>query len=645
MIQFIRRFFDSKFGIPVTLGFLALIAVAFASADISGTGTFGGLSGGDRIAVVGDQKIGTADLSRSATNALDQVRQQDPTLTMPAFLAQGGLDEVLDQLIDRTAIAEFARSLGLRAGDNLVNSEIVQIGAFRGPDGNFSQDIYRAAIAQQGLNDAQVRADLGEGLLAQQILVPAAFGARMPDKLVSQYAALLAESRQGTIGVVPSELYAPTAAPTAAQLQAHYERNRESYIRPERRAVRYATFDAEAVAGSAEPTDAAIAARYQQDRAQYAPSESRRVSQLIVPTQQAANSLRQQVAGGQSLAAAASQAGFEVASIGPVTREQLAAQTSAAVAQAAFAADEGAVAAPARSGLGWHVVRVDQVERTAGRTLAQAREEIATALREDNRRRAIAELSASIEERLDDGESLADIAREIGAELQATRPITANGLVYGTTEQAPQVLAPALQTLFQMEEGEPQIAEVVAGETFLMFEVSEITPSATAPLREIRADVTADWRLTQGLARARAAADRILARVRRGGTLAEAMRAENPRLTDLDPIDLSRADLAQQGGRVPPPLALLFSMAEGTSKRLEAPGKSGWFLVDLDQIETGTVGRDNPLYAQARVELGQALGREYADQFRAAIRDAVGVERNETGIDAVRRQLSGAGAN
>jgi peptidyl-prolyl cis-trans isomerase D len=645
MIQFIRRFFDSKFGIPVTLGFLALIAVAFASADISGTGTFGGLSGGDRVAVVGDQKIGTADLSRSATNALDQVRQQNPSLSMPAFLAQGGLEEVLDQIIDRAAIAEFARSFGLRAGDNLVNSEIVQIGAFRGPDGNFSQEIYRAAIAQQGLNDAQVRADLGEGLLAQQILVPAAFGARMPDKLVSQYAALLAESRQGTIGVVPSALYAPTAAPTAAQLQAHYERNRANYIRPERRVIRFATFDAEAVAGSAEPTDAAIAARYQQDRARYAASESRTVSQLIVPTQQAANALRQQVAGGQSLAAAASQAGFQVAAIGPVTREQLAAQTSAAVAQAAFAANEGTVAAPARSGLGWHVVRVDQVERTAGRTLAQAREEIAATLREDNRRRAIAELSASIEERLDDGESLADIAREIGAQVQTTPPIVAEGLVYGTAETAPAVLAPALQTAFQMEEGEPQIAEVVAGETFLMFEVSEITQSATAPLAEIRADVTADWRLTQGLARARAAADRILARLKRGGTLAEAMRAENAALTDIDPIDLTREDLARQGGRVPPPLALMFSMAEGTSKRLEAPGKSGWFLVDLDQIETGTVARDNPLYAQARQELGQALGREYGDQFRAAIREAVGVERNQVAIDAVRRQLSGAGAN
>ena len=38
------------------------------------------------------------------------------------------------------------------------------------------------------------------GLLAQQLLVPSAFGARMPDKMVTQYASLLLERRKGAIG-------------------------------------------------------------------------------------------------------------------------------------------------------------------------------------------------------------------------------------------------------------------------------------------------------------------------------------------------------------------------------------------------------------------------------------------------------------
>lgn len=641
MISLIRRFFDSKLGVPVTLGFLALIAIAFASSDITGTGMFGGVSGGDRVAVVGDQKIGTADLSRTASTALDQARQQNPSLTMAAFLRGETMDEVLDALIDRTAIAEFARSIGLRAGDNLVNSEIIDISAFRGPDGNFSDEIYRSAIAQQGLTDAQVRADLGEGLLAQQLLVPAAFGARMPDAIVSQYASLLRERREGAIGIVPSALYEPASGPGEAQLQAYYEANRSDYVRPERRVLRYAAVGTDAVARSAEPTDQEIAARYEANRDMFAASESRRLSQLIVPTEAAAEAIVRRVKFGGSLEAAASEAGFRLASVGPIEQDAFAAQSSAAVARAAFEAPSGTVAAPARSGLGWHVVRVDQVERNPGRTLAQARTQIVEALRLEKKRRAVAELSASIEEQFESGVSLADVAKTVEATVTTTPPLTADGRVYGSGQPAAAELAPVLQTAFQMEEGEPQIAEIVPGEQFLIFETSDITPSATAPLREIREQVVADWKRAEGLKRARAAADRILASVRKGTPLAQAMRAENPRLTNLDQIDLSREQLAAGGQRVPPPLALLFSMAQGTAKRLEAPANAGWFLVDLDRIVPGAIERDDPVFAQAKRELGQTLGQEYAAQLRRALRAEVGVETNPAAIEAVRKQLVG----
>ena len=78
MLQLFRNFFKSKLGVGVTLAFLALIALAFASSDVANTGMFGGVSGGDRVAVVGDERIDAAELSTSATNALDQVRQTEP---------------------------------------------------------------------------------------------------------------------------------------------------------------------------------------------------------------------------------------------------------------------------------------------------------------------------------------------------------------------------------------------------------------------------------------------------------------------------------------------------------------------------------------------------------------------------------------
>lgn len=643
MLLFFRSFFKSKFGLAITFAFLALIAFAFASSDVANTGMFGGVAGGERVAVVGDERIDSAELAQSASTALDRLRQDNPALSMPAFIAQGGLEEVLDQLIARYAIATYAERFGLRAGDNLINSEIRQIGAFRGPDGNFSADAYNQTLAAQGLTDAMVRQDIGSGLLAQQMLVPASFGATIPLSLATRYARLFKERREGAIGFLPSGAFFPEGDPSAAQLQAYYQENRGDFIRPERRVIRYALFGEEEIEDAIAPTDAEIAARYRENSAEYAASEARSFTQLIVPTQQAAQAIRQRVAAGASFASVAQEAGFRTSTLEAQSRAQVADDASPAVAQAYFDAARGAITEPTRSPLGWHVARVDSVETTPGRSLAQVRDELASTIREEKRVRALVDLAAQIEERIDDGETLTAIAQDLGLTVRSTPPVTADGGVYGTQgETISEEIAPVLETAFQMEESEPQVGEVARGDTFAIFETADITASAAAPLAEIREDVITSWKLAQGSQAARAAADRVLARLRDGATMASALAAEDVRLPAAEQIALTREDLARRGDqRIPPPLALLFSMAEGTSKRLEAANNLGWFVVDLDDIELGEMAGDDPLIAQAQSQLGETVGQEYADQLVIAMREAMGVERNETAIDAVRRQLAG----
>ena len=642
MIQIFRRFFQSKIGIFATLAFLGLIAFAFASSDVANTGTFGGVSGGDSVAVVGDKKISTSEYSRSITSAVDIVRRQNPTISLPAFIEQGGMTQVLDQLIERTAIGEFAEQYGLRAGENLVNSEILTIPAFRGPDGNFDQNAYNQALSQQRLTDASVRQDLGQGLLAQQVLVPASFGATVPGKLAAQYASLLKERREGGIGIIPSTAFIPSEEPADDQVTAFYEETRGDYIRPERRVIRYLTFGDASINTRIEPSDEEIAARYEENRAQYAPSERRTITQMIVPTQAAADSIRQRVQAGTSLEVAAQEANLQTASVGPLDEEQLAEQTSGAVAEAVFAADRNTVAVPARSGLGFHVARVDSVERIAGQNLEQASDDIKVSLREENRRNALGDLAANIEEQVEDGASLSDLAAELEAEITTTQPVTGSGFVYGSNqERIPDVLSPALQTAFQMDEGEPQLAEIIPGQTFMVFEVSGITESAAAPLDEIRDSVVIAWKLAEGNKAAKEAADRVMERISEGTSLAAAMRAEEVTLPPADTINLTREQLAAQGRQVPPPLALMFSMAEGTTKRLEGQQNAGWFVVRLNDIEAGTISENDPLLQQTRVQLAQSVGREYSDQLRNAIMTEMGVDRNDAAIEAVRRQLLG----
>ncbi|TCD05272.1 peptidylprolyl isomerase [Erythrobacteraceae bacterium CFH 75059] len=642
-MKFFRTFFKSKVGLGITLGFLALIAFAFTTSDVANTSFFGGVAGGDRVAVVGDRRISTSDLTRAANDALQQRRQEEPTASMPAFIERGGLEQVLEQLLSRAAIGEYARRLGLRAGDNLVNSEIRQIGAFRGPDGQFSESVYRQALAAQGLSDATVREDLRTGLLARQLLIPATFGVTTPEALARRYAGLFKERRQGAIAFVPSAALAPAGQPSEDQLAAFYQANRAQFIRPERRVIRYAFFDEGAVAAQVEPTAEAVAAFYRDNSARFGPVERRSLNQLIVPTQQQAEAVARAVAGGQTLQAAAGASGLRTSALTRLTRDELASQTSAAVADAVFATQQGQVSRPARGVLGWHVAQVTAIERTPGRSLEQARPEIVTALREQNRARALETLSQEVDDTLNDGGSLAQVAQTLGVQVQTTPPLTTDGRIYGGAGgEVDARLRPALPTAFQMDESAPQLAEIEAGRTFLIFDVARIEESAAAPLAEVRDDVVAAWRLAQGLAAASRAADAIAAQARGGRDLREAVRLAGVANVQIETIDLTREQLAQTAGqRVPPPLALLFSMAQGTAKKLEAERRLGFYIVDLQRIEAGTVEANDPLLAQARTALAPVAGEEYAQQLVTAMRAAVGTSRNEAAIAAVRRQLAG----
>jgi peptidyl-prolyl cis-trans isomerase D len=61
----------------------------------------------------------------------------------------------------------------------------------------------------------------------------------------------------------------------------------------------------------------------------------------------------------------------------------------------------------------------------------------------------------------------------------------------------------------------------------------------------------------------------------------------------------------------------------------------------LDTIEAGTVAPGDPLFAQTKQELSQAIQQELGAQMRLAIQKEFVAERNEAAIEAVRKQLTG----
>ncbi len=641
MIQGFRKLFQSPLGLALTLGFVVLIALAFASADITGSG-FGGIAGGERVATVGDQKITTSDLRTTVGSSFEQARQNNPTATMEDFLQAGAIDNLLDQMISRTALYDFGLSNGMRVGASLVGSELAQMPAFQGPDGKFSQDLYNRAVSQRGLSDQMVREDIAQGLVSRMLLVPATYGDAAPAGIARRYAGLLNETRHGAVTLIPSPAFVDEGPVDEAVLKKYLASNRDRYMLPERRTIRYASFGPEVLGDTINATDAEIAERFQANASQYAAREEREIEQLVVPTEAAANALRQQISAPSQLRAIAERQGLETNTITATSRQQLASTSTPEVAAAVYGAQPGSIVGPVRGPLGYYLIRVGRVNAVPARSLADARTELADAIREEKTRTLLADRAAQIEDRLQSGASLADVAGSLGVEVSTTPPLLENGTVFGEGEVDPSE-ARLAQTAFAMQPGgDAQIAPGADGQSYVVFAPGEVSRAAPPPFEEIRQALTRDYKLEQGSKKAKAASDKVLAAIKSGKNLSEALATLDIRTPPVDQIDLTRRQLLaqrQQRG-IAPPLALMFTMAPDTAKRLEAPNGLGWFIVSLGSIDVPEIANDDPIIAQTQAELASLRQQELLDQLRLAIAREVPVKRNDNAIAAVRDQLA-----
>jgi peptidyl-prolyl cis-trans isomerase D len=642
MITAIRAMFSSTIGKFLALGFVVLVGVAFALSDVTGNSTFGGI-GGANVAKVGGENIGVGELRERVRQTYNQARQDQPGLTMAAFVESGGLDQVLDQLVEGSAFDQFATELGFGVSKRLIDGRIADLPAFAGVSGKFDQTVFENFLRQNGISEAQLRQDLRQQLLVEQLAAPIARMPRIALGMAQPYAALLLEQRRGQATFIPSSPFAPTADPGDAALQTFLSQNKAKFTVPERRVIQYALFDSAAVPVPA-VTDAEIAKVYKDNAAQYAASETRRFAQVILPDQAAANALAAKVRGGTSLAAAAQAAGLSASTTGDLTESAYAATTTAAAAKAAFAAERGALIGPTQTGLGWTVARVEDVTAKPARSLAQASEEIRTELAKNKANEAIVDYYNAIQDAVNGGASVEEIAADRKLQLVETPALLPSGQAPAQPAFVPAPeLAPLVAQAFQAAgEGEGHIATIVENEKFAVYAVKSIVAAAPPPFAQIRADLLSEWRFAEGQKVARDKARAIVKAVDGGKSLNEAVAAAGPNIGSVQPIGGRRAELGADGKPVPPELALLFSMAKDSVKTLEIPGNRGWMVIALNDVQRPDPKAIEPQrVASIAQPLASAFGNELIEQLAAEAKRRVGVTINKDLVAQLRAELTG----
>jgi peptidyl-prolyl cis-trans isomerase D len=645
MLQSFRNASKSKVGTIVIALIGVFILIGFAVGDMQSLGLSGGSLNSSTLAKTGSLEVTDRDMQRAMERQLTQLRTQNPEATY-ASLA-GDFDPLLQSLIDQRTLQAFAKKYGFAISKRLIDAEIANIPGTKGLNGQFSDASYQAFLAQQRLTDAEVRDVIQGAILQRMLLLPGANNPRVPLGMATPYASMLLETREADVALVPLSAFAAGLNPTDAQLQQFYGLNRNRYMVPEQRVLRIARLGPEQVANVA-ASDAEIAKYYQDNQALYGPKDIRVISQAVVPDRNVANQIAARAKGGQSFVDAVKPAGLSAAdvSVGPQTRAEFTEVAGQAVANAAFAAQSGAIVGPIQSDLGWHVVKIDGVQNQPGKSLAQARAEIAEKLNTEKRANALADLEAKLQEAIDGGSNFDEAARAAGLQVSTTPLITASGQQRGNAAfKLPPELAPALKSGFELATNDPPVVEQL-GESggVALVSPAQIIPAAPAPLATIRDRVRQDWIAQQAAERARSTANAIAARASAATPLAEAMKASPVSLAAPRHIGARRLQLSQMGDQVPPPVRLMFTLGQGKSRVAADPQGRGYYVVKVTKLTPGNALTQPGLISQVQQEFRQPLAQEYAQQFVTAVRKQLKVQRNEEAIAATRKQLIEGGS-
>jgi len=443
---------------------------------------------------------------------------------LPAPLRTRLQDQVLESLIRRALLTERSHDLGYRVSDAALREAVHSEPAFQ-LDGVYSAEVAKAALAQAGISvdtyQQQLRTDLQQlqlegGIRASDFLTPAEL-TRLTD--------LEDQQREVRYLTLPADRF-HSAPVTDDAVQAYYKEHQAQYMNPESVHLQFAELRLEALAAQQQQlSDADLRAAYEKEKSRLEVPEKRHARHILITGKDDAAALAQaqqvlaQAKAGKDFGALAKQYSQDPGSAqngGDLGW----AERSAFVkpfADALFAMKAGEITGPVKTQFGYHIIRLDEIQASKGKTFDEARPELEAQVRRARATDRFGEIQEQLQSKLaEPGADLGALAQQFNLQQGEVKEFVkgAGG--------APLGAAPQLQQLLF---GDPPLGtDKLAGPVLLgddrlaIFKVLEHRASAPKPLAEVRESIVAAITKEQGTQAALSAAERARDELLKGGS-------------------------------------------------------------------------------------------------------------------------------
>ncbi len=486
MIEWFHRV-SKSFVATILMGGLALSFVLWGVADV-----FMGQSA-TAVATVGSHEVDLAAFSRTYRNLVRDEGQRLGMDLTPDMAQKMGLPlTVLQQMITRIALDNYAEKLGIGISDTEVAAQVRALPAFRGPTGQFDRNAFMSALQASGYaseNDflTEVRNDMTRSQLSSA--VEAFFG--LPPEYSLALFFYINEKRAVDYVVVPPEAAGAVPAPDDKALAAYVKDNAARFSTPEYRDVQYAWAAPADVTVTV--TDKMIADEFAARQSTYNVPEKRELYQLNFKNEAAARAARAKLDSGTSFDQLAIAQGLKPAdtALGEKTKADLG---DAAVADAAFAVKEGETSQPVNGAFGWVMVRTGKITVPGQHhTLDEVKDQVRAAVQTQLAGDKLVDMLNAYDDAAKNGDDLAAAAKKAGLKVGHVAATDAQGKAPdGSKTDAP--ADPDFLTLaFKAEAGQSNDPVQAKSGAYFVVKVLGVTPPKLKPLDQVRDEALKQW--------------------------------------------------------------------------------------------------------------------------------------------------------
>lgn len=415
MLNAIRTASSKWLGRLVLTVIMGVLIVSFA---IWGIGDIfrGGVN--RTLATVGSEKI-SADDFRNAFNL--ELRRLQQRARRPVTTDQArafGLDKnLLNQMIDESALRQKAESLGLAVDQATILKSITEAAEFK-TGGLFDRNKLGDYLQQAGLSEQGFIKKQGELLLRIQLyqgLAGGMAGSTALGQAVHQYRD---EERNVDVVMIPADKVAAPVAPDETALKAFYVDRKAQFRTVETRKVTMIRLSPEDFAKDLTVTEADFKAYYEKQIAagRFGSPEKRQAQRVLFDTEADAKAAAEKLAGGMTFEAllAEKKLAEKDVDLGLKSAAEIA---DPAVRAAVFATEAGKISAPIKDPFGYVLIRVSKVEPAVRTPFEGIRAQIETETRADKLQhdptisKKMADTFRAIEDQRIAGKSLAEAAK------------------------------------------------------------------------------------------------------------------------------------------------------------------------------------------------------------------------------------------